>query len=217
MVNCSQPSDSFYARNMYLPSRSPGLPHRQTQDSRNEYLGAEHQLADFRGDGLLCDLDGNVLSPSIGLEKLVTKRKKVFQGSVAFTNPPEQPEEENSSEAMHSNGRFPYTNKENDQFWRIDLGATYDITKIVITSGGGKTCSVGLQDFDIRIGSNSVAKMNGACVLDKKEGHLETKIFLCPMVGRHVNVQVLNTKQSAVCEVMVYAWGAGCKPPESES
>ncbi|GMH34865.1 hypothetical protein BSKO_02726 [Bryopsis sp. KO-2023] len=102
----------------------------------------------------------------IALEKLVTKRKKVFQRSVAFTTPPEQPEE-NSSEAMHRNGRFFSTNKENDQFWQIDLGATYEITKIVITSGGGDTCSVGLQEFDIRIGSNSVANMNGACVLDE--------------------------------------------------
>ncbi|GMH34821.1 hypothetical protein BSKO_02682 [Bryopsis sp. KO-2023] len=178
-------------------------------------LGAEQQLADFRGDGLLCDRDGNVFSPSIALEKLVTKRKKVFQGSVDFTTPPEQPEA-NSSEALHGNGRFPYTNKENDRVWRIDLGATYDIAKIVITSRGGETCSVGLQDFDIRIGSNSVANMNGACVLDKKEGHLETKIFLCPMVGRHVNVQVWNTRQSMVWEIMVYAWGAGRNRSGSE-
>ncbi|GMH34819.1 hypothetical protein BSKO_02680 [Bryopsis sp. KO-2023] len=91
-----------------------GLPHRQMQDSRNEYLGAEQQLADFRGDGPLCDLDGDVFSPLIALERLVAKRKRVFKRSVAFTTPPEQPEEENSSEAMHPNGRFPDTHKEND-------------------------------------------------------------------------------------------------------
>ncbi|GMH43789.1 hypothetical protein BSKO_11723 [Bryopsis sp. KO-2023] len=148
-------------------------------------------------------VNGGACSPSTAVEKLVSQGKPVLQSSIDFSGNPERAVD-GSTSSQWSSGSCTHTKKQPNPWWQVDLGATYQITKVVITNRGD-CCSERLHNFEIRIGSEVNSNLNEWCASGQKMGPGETRTYSCPMVGRHVNIKIWDTEYLTLCEVQVYA------------
>ncbi|GMH43801.1 hypothetical protein BSKO_11735 [Bryopsis sp. KO-2023] len=151
--------------------------------------------------------NGAVCSPSVAVEKLVSQGKPVKQSSVDFGGFPQRAVD-GSTNPKYGSGSCTHTKKQRNPWWQVDLGATYQITKVVITNRGD-CCSDRLHNFEIRIGSKSNSNLNAWCASGQKMGPGETRAYSCPMVGRHVNIKIWDVEFLTLCEVQVFAKVAG--------
>ncbi|GMH43799.1 hypothetical protein BSKO_11733 [Bryopsis sp. KO-2023] len=147
--------------------------------------------------------NGGACSPSTAVEKLVSQGKPVWQSSIDFSGYPKRAVDGNTDSGYFS-GSCTHTKKQKNPWWRVDLGATYQVTKVVITNRGD-CCSERLHNFAIYIGSEVSSNYNQWCAEGQKMGPGETRTYSCPMVGRHVSIKIWDTEYLTLCEVQVYA------------
>ncbi|GMH43774.1 hypothetical protein BSKO_11708 [Bryopsis sp. KO-2023] len=147
--------------------------------------------------------NGGVCSPSVAVEKLVSQGKSVRQSSIDFSGRPQRAVDGNT-DSSYSSASCTHTKKQKNPWWQVDLGATYQITKVVITNRGD-CCSERLHNFEINIGSANGSNRNEWCARGLKMGRGETRSYSCPMVGRYVSIKIWDTEYLTLCEVQVYA------------
>ncbi|XP_077992018.1 uncharacterized protein LOC144446160 [Glandiceps talaboti] len=101
------------------------------------------------------------------------------------------------------------TKKEFQPWWKVDLGQSYDVYKVVITNRQD-CCAKRLKNAEVRVGDNEDFSKNPLCgdVLSGDDVEDETITIECgcetPMNGRYVSVQLIVNKQVlTLCEVDV--------------
>ncbi|XP_067027641.1 uncharacterized protein [Acropora muricata] len=98
------------------------------------------------------------------------------------------------------------TNRENDPWWRVDLGASLPVAEVVIVNRLCTSCTNYMNAFEIRIGSDTSTYTSCGGTLSLPDG--ETKSFYCdpPILGRYVSVVIPGTSKFIImCEVEVYS------------
>nr|XP_006824442.1 PREDICTED: uncharacterized protein LOC100372851 [Saccoglossus kowalevskii] len=104
------------------------------------------------------------------------------------------------------------TSKEEEPWWKLDLGRSRDIYHVTITNR--LDCCRGLRNAEIRVGSHDDYKMNGLCGrITADDSALETIDVICdcgqPISGRFISVSLPSSgrdKSLNLCEVEVFAF-----------
>ncbi|XP_053490801.1 fucolectin-like [Ictalurus furcatus] len=99
-----------------------------------------------------------------------------------------------------------HTNNEYNPWWRLDLLAVYDISKVVITNRGD-CCSQRINGAEIHIGNSLInnGNNNPRCVIISSIPAGASANYACKMRGRYVNIIIPNIIQVlTLCEVEVY-------------
>nr|ACF05191.1 bryohealin precursor [Bryopsis plumosa] len=154
--------------------------------------------------------NGGSCSQTIATEQLVSQGKPAKQASLDFGGEASRGVDGDDN-PMWSGNSCTHTEKQQNPWWQVDLGGTYQISKVVITNRED-CCWDRLHNFEIRIGSENNSNLNAACISGQSLGKGETKSFSCPMVGRHVNIKIFDVEYLTLCEVKVYAMVAGASP-----
>ncbi|XP_077990713.1 uncharacterized protein LOC144445036 [Glandiceps talaboti] len=101
-----------------------------------------------------------------------------------------------------------HTNKDHGAWWKVDLGAAYPVSKIIVTNRQD-CCSERLLNAEVRVGhyANDISA-NTRCgeLLGQDRVNDETLTFECDklVIGRYVSVQLVDRQDYVhLCEVQV--------------
>ncbi|XP_058240530.1 uncharacterized protein LOC131349131 [Hemibagrus wyckioides] len=99
-----------------------------------------------------------------------------------------------------------HTNIQNNPWWRVDLLAVYDITKVIVTNRGD-CCPERINGAEIHIGNSLVNNGNNdpRCAVIYSIPAGGSASYTCNMRGRYVNVFIPGVSRVlTLCEVEVY-------------
>ncbi|XP_047672312.1 fucolectin-like [Tachysurus fulvidraco] len=111
----------------------------------------------------------------------------------------------NRNSAIYS-GSCTHTNPETDPWWRVDLLAVYQITKLIITNRGD-CCPERINGAEIHIGNSLInnGNNNPRCTVISSIPAGASVSYTCHMPGRYVNIFIPGPNHVlSLCEVEVY-------------
>ncbi|XP_002731582.1 uncharacterized protein LOC100377761 [Saccoglossus kowalevskii] len=171
------------------------------------YVGV--QLKDHNNYLHMCEVEvyGEKQEASEG-EKLenVAQKGTASQISTAYDGPANYAIDGND-DSIYGDKSCSHTGKEQDAWWKLDLGETYSISQVVITNRQD-CCSERIDGAVVFIGDSSDISQNGQCgdQIDWNANTYGEKItFDCQLSGRYVAVQLKDHNNYLhMCEVEVY-------------
>ncbi|GMH44504.1 hypothetical protein BSKO_12456 [Bryopsis sp. KO-2023] len=137
-------------------------------------------------------------------ELLVSQGKLASQSSLAYDGAPGRAIDGDAN-PNYSGGSCTHTQTELNPWWQVDLGASYTVTRVLITNRLD-CCHERLRNLHIRVGESVDSKLNAVCATGERIGKGETMEFKCALLrGRHVTVSVSAEESLTLCEVQVFA------------
>ncbi|GMH44734.1 hypothetical protein BSKO_12686 [Bryopsis sp. KO-2023] len=146
---------------------------------------------------------------------LVSPGKNVRQSSTSYGGVAQRGNDGNIN-SQWSGGSCTATNSENTPWWEIDLGETYELTKVKVTNRGDVFFSR-LSKMKISVGDNQPYTLNSACVTNAQVPEGATMEWNCPLIGRYLTISLDQTNILTLCEVQVYALKKSGESPASAS
>ncbi|XP_070555089.1 fucolectin-like [Ptychodera flava] len=107
-------------------------------------------------------------------------------------------------------GSCSWTDEEYQPWWKVDLGVSRNIYKVVVTNRAD-CCSFRIKNAEIRVGDSEIFQDNPVCGMITGSMAKENPIHIrcgcqTPMQGRYVSVQLIDVEQQlTLCEVEVMA------------
>ncbi|XP_078584975.1 uncharacterized protein LOC144867080 [Branchiostoma floridae x Branchiostoma japonicum] len=134
----------------------------------------------------------------------VARGKATRQTSTDYDGAPGRAVDGNA-DANYGGGSCTHTNTEDYPSWRVDLGKTYAIDRVVIYNRRD-CCSDRLNNFNIHIGDDPLPKNNPKCGGNHQAGNQNPITVSCSqMQGRYVAVRLPGSSRVlSLCEVQVY-------------
>ncbi|GMH44436.1 hypothetical protein BSKO_12388 [Bryopsis sp. KO-2023] len=130
-------------------------------------------------------------------------KKPTMQSSTAYKGVSSRAVDGNKNPNYPKNS-CTHTVNSNNPWWVVNLGASYVVTRVVITNRAD-CCSERLSGFSIKIGDDYRFLLNPACVTGASQGK-GTKPWPCNLKGKFVAIEIPKSKATlTLCEVQV--WG----------
>eukprot|EP00058_Branchiostoma_floridae_P002515 XP_002588003.1 hypothetical protein BRAFLDRAFT_125400 [Branchiostoma floridae] len=108
-----------------------------------------------------------------------------------------------NTDSNYGGGSCTHTNNEANPSWRVDLGMTYAIDRVVIYNRRD-CCGDRLNNFNIHIGDNPSVLENPKCGGNHQAGNVIT-VSCSEMQGRYVFIRLPGSSRAlTLCEVQVY-------------
>lgn len=154
---------------------------------------------------------GNTAAPASFSEN-IAKGKQCKASSVSFGGAASRAVDGNTNGA-YSNNSCTHTNDENNPWWEVDLGAVYDISRIVIWNRTDDCCWNRLQGFYVMVSEQAITGCDTASQFQFKTGgslsftnSSQSNITLDGnKKGRYVRIFIQgNTKTLSLAEVEVF-------------
>lgn len=150
-------------------------------------------------------VDEPIVSVCSKFSKNLAFKKKTEQSSTAYNGFSSRAVDENYS-SQYNDKSCTHTNKEQNPWWRVDLGREYIVTDVMIVNRYNHFER--LKNFDVRVGVNKDNLQNPTCHdRVRTVGQGEALRVQCdpPIPGRYVSVQMFGEGILTMCEVTVYS------------
>ncbi|XP_022792631.1 uncharacterized protein LOC111331727 [Stylophora pistillata] len=150
-------------------------------------------------------MDESVASICSKFARNLAYHKTTEQSSTAHGGFSSRAVDENYS-AFYNDKSCTHTRKEQDPWWRVDLGREYIVTDVLIVNRHGSYQR--LKNFDVKVGISKNNKENPTC--HDRVRYVDQAQALrvqCdpPIPGRYVSVQMYQFEYLTLCEVAVYS------------
>ncbi|GMH44697.1 hypothetical protein BSKO_12649 [Bryopsis sp. KO-2023] len=136
-------------------------------------------------------------------EALVSLHKPAKQSSTAFGGDAGKAVDGNVNTNFGSRS-CTHTKSTKSPWWQVDLGKSFEITRIVIINRGD-CCWKRLTGFNLYVGDKQPFTSNPTCVTNGKQGKGEAREWHCPLTGRYVSISLSGVGYLTLCEVQVFA------------
>nr|XP_058970077.1 uncharacterized protein LOC131796502 [Pocillopora verrucosa] len=174
---------------------------------RNPYVSLEKctNFDEARLDQRFEIMDESVASICSKFARNLAYHKTTEQSSTAHNGFSSRAVDENYS-SFYNDNSCTHTRKEQDPWWRVDLGREYIVTDVMIVNRHGSYQR--LKNFDVKVGISKNNKENPTC--HDRVRYVDQAQALrvqCdpPIPGRYVSVQMYQYEYLTLCEVAVYS------------
>ncbi|XP_035694513.1 uncharacterized protein LOC118428529, partial [Branchiostoma floridae] len=151
---------------------------------------------------------GGVKAPQCaGSTTNIARGKQVEQSSLAYGGNPDRAVDGNTNSFWPGNS-CTHTDMENNPWWRVDLGASQCVDRVVVTNRLD-CCSERLSGFKVYVGDNPTVTDNPSCGGEQHtRGKAKFTVNCGRRTGRYVGIALSGRQYLTLCEVQVFGGAA---------
>ncbi|XP_035699356.1 uncharacterized protein LOC118431996 [Branchiostoma floridae] len=166
--------------------------------------GSDETFFETRGGGVLVSrLSVQLPSQCAASTTNIAQGRPAEQSSLAHGGAPGRAVDGNNNRQWSGNS-CTHTNNENQPWWRVDLGSSKCVDRVVVTNRQD-CCSERLQGFKVYIGDNPNVAANPTCGgAQSVSGKMTISVDCGGRTGRYVGIALPGTQPLTLCEVQVF-------------
>ncbi|XP_078601050.1 uncharacterized protein LOC144876033 isoform X2 [Branchiostoma floridae x Branchiostoma japonicum] len=171
--------------------------------------GSDETFFETRGGGVhVSRLSVQLPSQCAASTTNIAQGRPAEQSSLAHGGAPGRAVDGNNNRQWSGNS-CTHTNNENQPWWRVDLGSSKCVDRVVVTNRQD-CCSERLEGFKVYIGDNPNVAANPACGgAQSVSGKMTISVDCGGRTGRYVGIALPGRQYLTLCEVQVFGGDSG--------